>query len=425
MLRAAQLTLLCLLSLSLAACGDVEPTLEPLPGAQLVLDDRFGTAGQVRTSLTQYDEIYAAALQLNGKIVVAGSVTGEGNTTSFGLVRYLSDGSLDPTFGEGGSVVTNLKPPGGVYLAIPYFLLVQADGKFIVGGMQAEKSEEYSPRLIIIRYTADGRVDTDFADDGFFNLESFAPGDSAADDAVLQPDGTLVVVGELKNETLLLRLTPEGQLDARFGTNGLLRYDALGASEQSIVLTDDQKYLVASGSNLVRINQDGTIDDTFLVGQDFNSWSGSPELALLADGKVLVGSSEERRYDDAPLRPQTSPIPVLDIVVRRLNADGRLDSSFGQNGVAVIEVGDFGVPSDLAVQPDGKIVVTGRYGFSVLRLEQGGALDASYTDAFESAEVAMVTPNNEIIVAGHDSSPDKRSFALAKFLPQATETELR
>ena len=427
--KAVSLSVFCLL---LGACGgDTVTPPEPLPGPQLVLDSTFGTAGQVRTDLMQYNEIYAAALQPDGKIMVAGTVS-EGDATAFALVRYLPDGRVDSTFGEGGSVVTNLRPPDGVWLALPYFLRVQADGKLLVGGVRYVPDDDpyrnHSPRLVILRYTAEGELDTAFADQGFFTLETFLPGDSAASDAVLQADGELVVVGSVRTEreskALLLRLTAEGQLDPSFGTGGI-SYALPGENARSIVLTEAQTFIVASGDELVRVNRDGTLDDTFLFVQpdDTHEWSGAERLALQADGKILLGSSEERRYippEPEPLRPQTSPVPVLDVVVRRLNADGSVDSSFGNNGIAVIEVREFGVLSDLKVQPDGKLAIAGRYGFSALRLNANGGLDASYVDAFESAEVALVTPENALIIVGHDSGDEQRSFALAKFLPEAT-----
>lgn len=433
LLKAVSLSVFCLL---LSACGgDTVTPPEPLPGPQLVLDSTFGTAGQVRTKLMQYNEIYAAALQPDGKIVAAGSVSEGLGNTFFGLVRYLPDGSVDATFGEEGSVLTNLQPPDTRdRIAIPYFLVVQEDGKILVGGLRYI-DDEFASGLVVVRYTAGGQVDTSFADAGFFSLESLgdsSPDDSEAHDAVLQADGKLVVIGSVRTErevkALLLRLTPEGQLDATFGTGGI-SYALPGAPARSIALTEAQTYLVAVGDELVRINQDGTVDDTFAFVQpdDTHEWSGAEEVALQADGKILLVSGEEERYilpEPAPLQPivqpQTSPVPVLDVVVRRLNADGSADLSFGKGGTAVVDVGGSGSLSDLALQPNGRLALTGRYGFSALRLEPSGVLEASYAEAFESPEVVLVTPENAVIIVGHDSGDEQRSFALAKFLPEAT-----
>ena len=137
----------------LSACGGERPVLppEPLPGPQLVLDEAFGTNGQVRTSLEQYSESYAAALQPDGKIIAVGTTGGVDGNTSFGLVRYLPDGTLDATFGDGGKVVTDLQPPGSSNrLAIPWAVTLQPDGKIVVSGFRYVSDAVYDPQFLVI-----------------------------------------------------------------------------------------------------------------------------------------------------------------------------------------------------------------------------------------------------------------------------------
>ena len=420
------LGLTLLLSALLSACGGerpVPPTVPPvpLPGPQLVLDDAFGTDGQVRTGLEQYSESYAAALQPDGKIIAVGTVSEAEESTSFGLVRYLPDGTLDATFGDGGKVVTDLKlPDTPFHLAIPYAAALQQDGKIVVVGFRNVGSTTYTPQLVVIRYTSAGALDTSFGVGGFFSLET---GRSEPYDVVVQPDGNIAVAGKLGDDTLLLRLTPEGSLDRSFGTGGLVTSPSglpFGGGV-SIALTENGRYLLASGENLARYSQNGTVDTSF-ASPSFESKYGAVALALQADGRIVVGATREVSYGSdltgGGLTLQTSPIPQTEIVIRRFLEGGTVDTSFGRDGAVVIGEGGSRALSDLAVQSDGKIVVAGGDAL-VARLSADGMLEASAVGAFENAETVLATQENAIVIVGFTRNRNGREFALAKFLPQA------
>ena len=402
------------LALLLNACGGGRVIPEPLPGPQLVLDDAFGTNGQVRTSLERYSESYAATLQQGGKVVAVGTTREAEGNTLFGLVRYLPDGTLDASFGDGGKVVTDVQPPGtSNRLAIPYAAASQGDGKIVVAGFREASDALYDPQLVVIRYTSAGELDSSFGEGGFFSFET--PGSSVAYDAVVQPDGKLVVVGRLGDATLLLRLTPEGSLDSTFGTGGFVTSPAASPrnGEPSVALTESGQVLIAAGDSLTRYTAEGELDASFERPDD--TYYGPISMALQADGRIVVGTTRERVYG-ALLTPQTSPVPQTEIVVRRFFEDGTVDTTFGQGGAAVVGEDGSRALSDLSVQPDGKVIVTGDNAL-VARLSETGTLEASAVGAFESAQTVLVTQENAVIIVGFTRSPDGRDFALAKFLP--------
>ena len=407
------------LVLLLSACGGERPVRppEPLPGPQLILDDAFGTQGQVRTGLKQYSESYAAVLQPDGKVVAVGT-TSDGEDAFFGLVRYLPDGTLDASFGDGGKVVTDLQPPGTSFRSgFPYAATLQQDGKVVVGGVLYSGGPRYARQLVVIRYTPDGKLDTTFGTGGFFSSETF--GESAAYDAAVQPDGKIVVVGELGDDTLLLRLTPEGGLDPSFGTGGFITASLYGR-EASLALTRNGQYLVGSGRSLTRYNPDGSVDPSFKRLFEY----GPVDLALQADGRIIVGGTRKVNYGDG-LTLQTSPLPSqTEMVVQRLSENGAVDPNFGQGGVAVVGRGGYRALKDLAVQPDGKVVVLD-YNALVARLSADGALEASAVGTSETAVTTLVTQDNAILIVGSVSSRNEHKFALAKFLPQAARVEQR
>src|SRR5262249_52641143 len=130
------------------------------------LDSSFGTGGTVTTDFFhQYDIAYAVAIQPDGKIVVGGSTFYFDDTVREGFVtaRYNTDGSLDMSFGTGGKVVTIIKEQI-IYGSIGHAICIQKDGKIIVGG-----------GLNIYRYNADGSLDKSFGSRGQVVIKTDTP----------------------------------------------------------------------------------------------------------------------------------------------------------------------------------------------------------------------------------------------------------
>lgn len=145
-----------------------------------------------------------------------------------------------------------------------------------------------------------------------------------------------------------------GTLDSTFGINGIVttQFDGLPSSASDIALQADGRIVILgsrqSAKVLVRYNRDGTLDAAFGVGGiapiEITSFSGS-RIALQTDGKILVGGSSNGRF-----------------AVARYAANGSLDTSFGTYGLGAIpsDAGDNRYsPSDLIIQPDGRIMMVG------------------------------------------------------------------
>jgi uncharacterized delta-60 repeat protein len=146
-------------------------------------DRDFGSRGGVTTDVGTLDVAWDAALQADGKIVVAGTAGGWPAEDEFVVLRYLPDGQLDTSFGSGGLVVTDF---GGE--AEAYAVAIQGDGKIVAAG-EADES------IALARYLDDGTLDGDFGTGGLVHTE-LPPGNSAeALEMVIQPDGRIVVGG--------------------------------------------------------------------------------------------------------------------------------------------------------------------------------------------------------------------------------------
>ena len=208
------------------------------------LDTSFGTGGKVGTPVGSIDdEVFALVLQPDGKLVAAG-YTDKGSSTAFALVRYNANGSLDTSFGTGGKVTT---PIGSVDDEV-FALVLQPDGKLVAAGYTSSAS---STAFALVRYNADGSLDTSFGTGGKVttSIESI---DDEAFALVLQPDGKLVAVGyanDGSNEDFaVVRYSANGSLDASFGTGGRVITSISGSyGEASALVLQPDGNLVAAG----------------------------------------------------------------------------------------------------------------------------------------------------------------------------------
>lgn len=155
------------------------------------LDPSFGTGGWVFTDFDGgHDFAYAVALQMDGRILVAGTADIDGQD-DIALARYTANGLLDISFGEDGRVTTDFAA-GDDYA---YGLALQPDGKVIAAGY-AFNGLNFD--FAVLRYTPNGSLDTSFAADGAV-VTDFAGGDDLGLAVVLQPDGMIVVAGNAFN----------------------------------------------------------------------------------------------------------------------------------------------------------------------------------------------------------------------------------
>jgi uncharacterized delta-60 repeat protein len=149
------------------------------------LDTTFGVGGKVRTDFDGSTDIaYAATLQSDGKIVLAGQARTGTNEWQFGLARYNPDGSLDNLFGVQGRARTDF----GVF-DIAFSVKVQPNGKIVTAGVIGGTSTGFA----VSRHNPDGTIDQGFGFAGKATtyFESIDEGHAVA----IQPDGKIVVGG--------------------------------------------------------------------------------------------------------------------------------------------------------------------------------------------------------------------------------------
>jgi uncharacterized delta-60 repeat protein len=188
------------------------------------LDASFGAGGKVITdvAVNGNDFLAGLALQSDGKIIAAGSSIPLGpDGSNFAVVRYDTNGVLDPTFGTGGIASIDF----GSAREIGRAVALQLDGKIVVGG---ETTTDFRPQFALARYNVDGTADATFGTGGF-STTSFSPDMNTqifgigiqADDRIVAAGTTFVQNVPGNGDFGVARYNADGSLDTTFGTNGL------------------------------------------------------------------------------------------------------------------------------------------------------------------------------------------------------------
>ena len=308
-----------------------------------------------------------------------------------------------------------------------------------------------------------GSLDPTFGNAGKFTT-TYIPGNSEEVTCMLtQPDGKILIGGSTggpniyfdSRKYLIARINPDGTRDNTFGVNGFIADSFTSYSSiSSIKLQSDGKIVAAISAyttvydtnkiNLIRLNTDGTYDNSFGVngkshislGLHVNGFYGGTcnDIAIQPDGKILAAGVID------------SLIPSLfilfsnqDFMLARINSNGTLDSSFGQNGKIRTNFENHpDQASRVLIQPDGKIILAGSYMsddslhdfiFGVVRYHPDGSLDNSFglngitkfSPVVEKVKVvndAKLQEDGKIVLAGYVfTNPNPNQSIVLRFNP--------
>ena len=356
---------------------------------------------------------------------------------TFTVSAFAADGDLDTTFGTGGIATYDFN---GAASATDNDqsrdVAVQADGKIVMVGYAYVTSSNSA--LAIMRFNADGTVDTAFGNNGQV-INDYAAGAEQFGGVAIQTDGKIVAVGttETRKTRIVIRYNADGTTDTTFGTNGIFTAPlAFGdtnvtVDEARVLLQPDGKIL-AMGSHKLdagadifgvrRLNTDGTLDTSFgdngLATARFTPFAPNlsdrpSDFALQADGKIVAAGFANAH----------------DVAVARWNADGTLDNTFGTGGKVQIT---FGSPDATAwtvtIQPDGKVLIGGRVTINqsdllLVRLNTNGTLDTTFDgDGYAAYDFGLFdhayeifVRDNKIITAGVTTEFPAGDFLIARF----------
>jgi len=410
---------------------DLTVTVYGKPGA---LDTSFAGGKVILPVGNSDDYAYAITTQKDGKLLIAGrSAERLGDVA---LIRLTQDGALDATFGSGGRVTMDLAGAADCARAVA----VDAKGRIVIAGTSERDGRQ---DFLVARYMPSGELDESFGDQGHATV-GFGSEDSTAYAMVLQADGKLVVVGDANVDVkkgldfALARFTSDGQLDPNFGDAGKITQSVAAGngrdSAYAVALQDvagEQRLVLAGGEgdfSLARFTAAGALDTSFgaqgsLKGLLGSSIGAAKAVQVDADGNIVVAGHHTN-----------------DFALLRLDPNGALDASFGNQGALVTPINpkNWDGAEALAIDPDGSIVAAGwaydvgsSANTALVRYMPNGELDTAFGEGGVAlTQVAAATksdqgsalllqtdqrvPTTRILVAGY-ASTSAYDFAVTRF----------
>ncbi len=402
--------------------------------ARLNVDGSLDTSFADTVDAVSGVSVGALVVQPDGKVLIGGTFTSIAGQPRHSLARLNADGTPDAGFPD-----LNISYPGQSIVPIVEALVLQPDGKLLVGGEFTSIGGQTCNQLA--RVNADGSVDPGFA---YPNTQT-----AYIDTVVLQADGKVLVGGNtgntIVNQGLLERLDTDGSVASSvvIGPAG-----SIGGVVMALALQPDGK-AVAGGSfssfdgqtrsNLARLNVGGAVDTTLLdqaPGNQINAVAVQPDDTLLVGGyfTTIGGVTRNRlaRLDSAGVVDSSFPDPQINAAVdaitvqsdrklliggaftliagnkvayiARLNANGSIDTSFQYAGA------DKNVDA-IALQADGKKLVIGG-DFTTIQLQPrghlarlnaiDGSLDTGFADvkADNTIDAVALQPDGKVLIGG-------------------------
>ena len=410
------------------------------------LDDTFsGNGKQTADFAGRFDNAYGMALQPDGRAVLGGNTTPPSGASDFALARFTTGGELDPTFsGDGRRTLDFL---GMDRRDEVDDLAVQADGKIVTAGWTGNH-DLTNAGFAVARFRPNGTLDPTFSDDGMVRT-NFPQGEAYGYSVGIDSEGRILVAGEVSVhdeatpsdwDFAVVRYRPNGTLDPSFGGDGKVLVDFDGGTDGAwdLAIQPNDKIVIAGWtrpgmfyrSAVARLRTDGQPDGSFngdgRFTLNFRTQTHNWALAvrLRPDGKIVVGGHVD--FDPAG----------GEIGLFRLTSSGTLDRAFGEDGKVIDSLAGGGGDyfDDLALQQDGKIVVTGRFEDAdgqwlfVGRYWPGGGRDHGFGvngfvqvkfggEADAEGEAVEIQGNGKIVAAGTDASGPDSDFAVARLLP--------
>jgi uncharacterized delta-60 repeat protein len=394
--------LVCFAATVLGAAGPAYAS----PGG---LDPAFGSGGLVTTDIGGNLNSAADGVAVrseDGRIVVGGSTQLPSGRWCFYVARYLSDGSLDPSFGSGGITITDLGSD-----AYAEAMTLTADGHILVAG-------SWNSMMTVAEYRADGSLETSFGSGGIAQIVFPGFATSAASAVHALSEGTILVTGSanpgdpsFNGSLAAARLTASGLLDASFGTGGLVTTSTSGTNLVSLgstVTPKDKIVLVGwswptGGSTSTMVAQyleKGSIDRSFNRGR--------PKVVDLAPGQddsaadvTITSSGATLVLSEVFTASSGAQVGLIS-----LQPNGSFTNSFGSGGPVVA---DPTINSDrsraLLLQSDGKILVAGsNQEPDVVRFTPSGAIDPTF--GVGGVAVAYLPPGGYGQFNGLAAQPD-------------------
>lgn len=364
------------------------------PDGSVVIPFNIGTGANSSLKTT---------LQSDGKILIFGSFTSYNGLYRSHIARLNPDGSIDKTFDPGVGTGIN---------EVIAATAQQVDGKIIIAGDFT--SFNGTPVHYITRLNANGSLDPTFHSTGTYKIHT----------VTIQPDGKILIGGNFSSFNSIpcsgiVRINADGSFDSTFTVEAGFGFQRV---IQSIVIQNDNKILIGgtftsyngvSRNSILRLNTDGSVDQTFNPGTGVTIPNWDPfdalvyKMVLQKDGKIIV-SGVFNYYNGVPRN-----------CIARVNPNGSLDETFNPGTGANYSLYTPTIYAT-AIQNDGKIIIGGSFtSFNGIdrnhfaRLNDDGSLDTTFhvgngtNPSLGSVRSAEIVDNEKILIGGDFTSYKK------------------
>jgi len=402
-----------------------------------VVDD-YGTKGNSRALNLSANKGF---IQPDGKIVIAG-LTNANNSRDFIITRTNTDGDPDNSFSEDGLQTTKFETP-----SYATALALQSDGKIVVVGYTTSIDEngESNSDFALVRYDANGSIDTSFGDNGKMVTIKSAT-DDIPNTITIQSNGKIIVAGasttsspsEHNSYSLIIRYNEDGSIDSSF-TVDIEKFGYLFSSANAVTIQEDGKIVVvgqsisstgADNENtttdifVTRYKTNGQLDSTFNhQGWITTNFGYNIETAfavvIYSNGKIGVGCNIYNGNN-------------TDFALARYNANGSQDRSFGDKGLQRVDFNNGEETATLfAIHKEGSIVMAGStnyYNLAIAHLNYNGKLDASFNGSGKLSvsyntnnqgsthfNSTAIQNDGKIVVAGNTWNGNNTDFLVARY----------
>ncbi|MFC4509066.1 T9SS type A sorting domain-containing protein [Flavobacterium buctense] len=328
------------------------------------------------------DVINDIATQPDGKSIYVGKFTKYRGIPCNRIVRLNVNGTIDSSFSIGTGFGSNANTSVET-------VTLQSDGKVLVGGGFSSYQSTSAPTLI--RLNSDASIDNSFVFSSFTAVYGI-------NNILVLPNGKIIVLSYNYNK--IARLNSDGTLDNSFnigtGFNTLATKVVAQSDGKIIIVGSFTNFNGVTRNRIIRLNEDGAIDNSFSIGLGFNYTVN--DVVIQPDGKIVV-CGDFSTYKGLDQKK-----------IARLLTDGSIDNSFNigtsfPNGTSS---NDLQSPSKMIVDSNGKLIIIGtftsynsssRSGFVKL-LPDGSIDDSCNFTTNENLYSIDISSENKIIVGG-------------------------
>ena len=403
------------------------------------LDTSFGNEGKTITEFEGISaEANAMAVQSDGKIIMSGF--GEiGSDEVIVAVRYMPNGEIDAGFADEGKFIFRISN----FRDRSYGIAVDSLNYVFLTGITRNSGSVN--KGFVIKLNENGAMDSTFAHNGIWISEE---PDTREDfrEILIQDDGKIVIagatviVGQTESSSIIVRLNPNGTLDDSFGQNGFVKTNVpdsyntrfAGLNSKEDIITGGFLLGIDTKAILIKFTKEGEVDLSF--GTD----------GIMIDNSVPTGFAYELAFQSDDKILLVAGVTTLfgrDFGLTRYNEDGTLDSTFGTNGkISTDFLQGSNTAHSIVVQEDGKIILSGFLGitpnhdYAISRYDSLGVLDSSFgnngkiiTDLGfdDSAFASAIQSDGKLLCGGNSKTADgNSSFSIARYFTEMETSTL-